>query len=118
MKSLRSRAAAAVAALTDELYQSSRAYTQSGELDPFVLLAGPELLRRPWLGQYFNLAMLDEIYTAMRGREELYEQMHDLLALLGLMFNPITPEQQRAASQLLSREYGLDILDRYIVDMT
>ncbi len=83
------RAAEAFAALNAELYHAARgACTLPGDLDPFVMLAGPDLLRNPWLEDYYDRTMLHEIYTAMRGREELYSQVHDLLDLLSLQFQP------------------------------
>jgi hypothetical protein len=114
----KTRAAAAFAALTAKLYQAAGEDTPPAALNPFVLLAGPELLRRPWLEQYFDRAIVREIHAAMQGREELYGQMHDLRNLLRLQTHPLTPDTQRAVSQGLAQEYDVFIPPKDIVWMT
>jgi len=118
MQSYKSHAAAAFAALNAELYHAAKEDTPAGALNPFILMAGPELQRQPWLEPYFSRAMLCDIHAAMEGCETLYVQMHDLLNLLSLQFNPVTPDDQRAISQWIGQGYGLWIPEKYIVWMT
>jgi hypothetical protein len=114
----KARAAAALAALTADLYQSSRVYTRPGAPDPVVIMVGPELQNHPWLEGYLDRAIVREFRAAMQGREEWYIQAHDLLNLLQLQFAPITPALQYAVSQMLWQEYGLWIPATSIVQMT
>jgi hypothetical protein len=118
MDTYTSRMAAAFACLTAELYDTARAITPPGALDPFVILVGPEFRRQPALERYVNPSIVRAINVAMNGREELYSQMRDLLLLLQLQFNPLKPQRQRAIAQWYWQQFEICTEPSQLVWMT
>jgi DNA-binding CsgD family transcriptional regulator len=102
-------------ALTAELKESAR---RAGVWPAFVALCGPELQRNPWQTMLYEPTTLREIDQSMRGQEDIYGRVQDIMDLCLERDASDTQETNVQACAIIAEGAGLYVPPESCVLMT